>query len=142
MLSENLLRLRKLHNLSQEAVAEKLGVTRQAAAKWENGESTPDIVNCIGLAKLYGVSLDELVQYQEVSMGLPIPPKGKHIFGTVTVGDKGQLVIPKKAREIFGIAPGDRIVVLGDEAQGLALVREENMLKMLEAFRAGMGSAE
>ncbi len=142
MLSENLLRLRKLHNLSQEAVAEKLGVTRQAAAKWENGESTPDIVNCIGLAKLYGVSLDELVQYQEFSVGLPIPPKGKHIFGTVTVGDKGQLVIPKKAREIFGIAPGDRIVVLGDEAQGLALVREENMLKMLEAFRAGMGSAE
>ncbi len=142
MLSENLLRLRKLHNLSQEAVAEKLGVTRQAAAKWENGESTPDIVNCIGLAKLYGVSLDELVQYEEASMGLPIPPRGKHIFGTVTVGDKGQLVIPKKAREIFGIAPGDRIVVLGDEAQGLALVREENMVKMLEAFRAGMGSAE
>ena len=50
-------------------------------------------------------------------------PKGKHIFGTVKVGEKGQIVIPKDARELFGIQPGDSLVVLGDEATGLAIMK-------------------
>lgn len=53
------------------------------------------------------------------------PPKGKHLFGTVTVGEKGQIVIPKNAREIFGIKPGDSLVVLGDEATGLAIMKND-----------------
>ena len=52
-------------------------------------------------------------------------PDGKHIFGVVNVGDKGQIVIPKKARDVFHIQPGDQLLVLGDEAQGLALVKAE-----------------
>lgn len=48
---------------------------------------------------------------------LPVK-KGQHIFGTVKVGEKGQIVIPKEARRIFGIKPGDTLLVLGDEAQG------------------------
>lgn len=47
-------------------------------------------------------------------------PKGKYAW-TVTVGEKGQIVIPKQARDIFGIAPGDSLVLLGDEARGLAI---------------------
>jgi AbrB family looped-hinge helix DNA binding protein len=58
-----------------------------------------------------------------------IHPKGKHIFGTVKVGDRGQIVIPKKAREIFEISPGDSLLVLGDEAQGIAIVKEEVYLQ-------------
>ena len=54
-----------------------------------------------------------------------VPPKGKHLFGTVTVGEKGQIVIPKNAREIFGIKPGDSLVVLGDEATGLAIMKND-----------------
>ena len=50
---------------------------------------------------------------------------GKHIFGTVKVGEKGQIVIPKEAREIFDIKPGDTLLVLGDEAQGIAIVKNE-----------------
>ena len=46
-------------------------------------------------------------------------PKGKHIFGTVKVGEKGQIVIPKEAREKYGIKAGDTLLVLGDDAQGL-----------------------
>ena len=42
-------------------------------------------------------------------------PKGKHIFGTVKIGEKGQIVIPKAARELFDLKPGDSLVVLGDE---------------------------
>lgn len=47
-------------------------------------------------------------------------PKGKYAW-TVTVGEKGQIVIPKQARDIFGIAPGDSLILLGDETRGLAI---------------------
>jgi len=47
-------------------------------------------------------------------------PKGKYAW-TVTVGEKGQIVIPKQARELFGIHPGDTLMLLGDESRGLAI---------------------
>ena len=47
---------------------------------------------------------------------------GKYIFGTAKVGERGQIVIPKEAREIMGIHPGDTLLILGDEKQGLAIV--------------------
>lgn len=47
-------------------------------------------------------------------------PKGKYAW-TVTVGEKGQIVIPKQAREVFDIHPGDTLVILGDESKGLAI---------------------
>ncbi len=52
-------------------------------------------------------------------------PDGKYIFGTVKVGEKGQIVIPKEAREIFNIQPGDTLLLLGDDAQGIAIVKNE-----------------
>ena len=48
------------------------------------------------------------------------PPKGKYAW-SVTVGEKGQIVIPKQAREIFDIRPGDSLLLLGDEQRGLAI---------------------
>lgn len=47
-------------------------------------------------------------------------PRGKYAW-TVTVGEKGQIVIPKQAREVFGIGPGDTLILLGDEAKGIAI---------------------
>jgi AbrB family looped-hinge helix DNA binding protein len=47
-------------------------------------------------------------------------PKGKHAW-TATVGEKGQIVIPKQAWEIFGIRPGDTLILLGDEKRGIAI---------------------
>lgn len=47
-------------------------------------------------------------------------PKGKYAW-TVTVGEKGQIVIPKQARDVFEIKPGDTLVILGDEKRGLAI---------------------
>ena len=47
-------------------------------------------------------------------------PEGKYAW-TATVGEKGQIVIPKQARDIFGIKPGDTLLVLGDEKQGIAI---------------------
>ena len=47
-------------------------------------------------------------------------PKGKHVW-TATVGEKGQIVIPKQARDLFGIRPGDVILLFGDEERGIAI---------------------
>ncbi len=136
MFSENLTKLRKLNKLTQEDVAEKVGVTRQAVAKWEAGETLPDIERCRVLAGLFDVSLDDLANYEpQENMGLGLPPKGKHIFGMVTVGEKGQIVIPAKARKLFGISPGDGLVVLGDESQGLAILKSDYFLELADAIR-------
>ena len=131
MFKDNLAQMRKVVQLTQEDVAEKLGVTRQSVAKWESGESVPDLDKCKQRAEIFGVSLDDLANYEpEENLGLGLPPKGKHLFGLVTVGDKGQIVIPAKARKIFDISTGDQLVVLGDEGQGLALIKSEKFLTL------------
>ena len=132
--SENLVELRKLNNYSQEELAELIGVSRQTLSKYETGESLPDIEKCRQLAEAFSVTVDDLVSYEKNdadNLGYSIPPKGKHIFGMVRVGDKGQIVIPAKARKIFGIAPGDALIVLGDEGQGIALIKEKGLLDLI-----------
>lgn len=116
--------------MSQEQLAEAVGVSRQTISKYETGEALPDIDKCKIMAELFDVSLDDLVNYDKQTSGLGIPPKGKHMFGLVKVGDKGQIVIPAKARKIFGIEPGDNLVILGDETQGLALIVERSFMKL------------
>lgn len=123
----NLKNLRMRHQLTQEEVAERLNVSRQVIAKWEKGESTPDIQHCMELAKLYNVTLDNLVNFKEADEQLGIPPKGKHFFGVATIGERGQMVIPKQAREVFGLGAGDKLIIVGDDERGLALVPEKMM---------------
>lgn len=62
MISRNLTALRQYHKYSQEEVAEKVGVTRQAVAKWESGSADPSTTNLLALAKLYGVEAEELLR--------------------------------------------------------------------------------
>ena len=127
MIYMNLKRLRNQHQYTQEMLAEELDVSRQVIAKWERGDSTPDIKLCVKLADLYGVTIDNLVNYNEKEAGLGVPPKGKHVFGTATVGERGQIVIPKKARELFHIEAGDTIIIVGDEERGLAIIPQSYM---------------
>lgn len=61
IMAERFAQLRKKAGLSQEELAEKLGISRQAVSKWERAESSPDTDNLIALSKLYGLSLDELL---------------------------------------------------------------------------------
>ncbi|MCR4755816.1 MAG: helix-turn-helix transcriptional regulator [Lachnospiraceae bacterium] len=136
MFKDNLIQLRKIYNMSQEELADKLGVTRQTVSKYETGESLPDIEKCAAIAAVFGVTIDDLINYsKEENMGLDVPPKGKYIFGIVKVGDKGQIVIPAKARKIFEIEPGDNLVLLGDEGQGLAIIKEKGILDLLNTIR-------
>ena len=132
MFAENLVALRKVHAMSQEELAERIGVSRQTLSKYETGESLPDIEKFKALADVFGITVDDLISYEKsAGMGLGIPPRGKHVFGLVKVGEKGQIVIPAKARTVFHIKPGDNLIVIGDESQGIALIREENLLELL-----------
>ena len=136
MFKDNLIHLRKMKQMTQEDVAEITGVSRQAVAKWESGETIPDLEKCRLLAEAFEVSLDDLANFEpEENLGLEVPPKGKHLFGMVTVGDKGQIVIPAKARKLFDISAGDQLVVLGDETQGLAIIKAKHFLSLADAVR-------
>lgn len=138
LISQNLTALRQYHKYSQEEVAERVGVSRQAVAKWESGETVPDILNCDALADLYDISVDTLIHYDQEKEHMPIPPKGKHLFGTVKVGERGQIVLPKKARDLFRIKQGDLLVVLGDEnpeTAGIALVPGDTILRNIASLR-------
>ena len=136
MICENIQILRKKRSLTQEALAEEVGVTRQTIAKWESGESIPDLELAGRLAAALDVSLDDLTQapreeLEEESL------QGKHMFGVVTVGDKGQIVIPVRARRVFGIKPGDQLMVLGEDGKGLALTDARLFMSVAEAYRNG-----
>ena len=58
-------------------------------------------------------------------------PKGKYIW-TARVGEKGQIVIPKEARDVFNIQPGDTLLLLGDEVQGIAIVKNDMFVDFAE----------
>ena len=66
-IANKLLRLRKEKGLSQEQLAQKLGISRQAISKWERAEASPDTDNLIELAKHYDISLDELLLHEPSS---------------------------------------------------------------------------
>ena len=62
---------------------------------------------------------------------------GKYIFGVVKVGDKGQIVIPKDARKIYDIKPGDALIMLGDE-RGIALLKTEIFQGVIDQAMGGL----
>lgn len=132
-ITNNLRSLRNRNNWSLEYVAERLEVSRQAVAKWENGDSLPDVMKCDALASLYDVTLTDLIRHNEETEGIPIGPAGKHIFGIVPVGARGQIVLPKKARDLLNIETGDTLIVLGDTnpaSTGIALIDSEAFMRM------------
>lgn len=135
MINQILISLRKQAGLTQEQLAEKIGVSRQSIASWEKGDSTPDVTKCIALADLYDVSVDDLVGHSDNCAGI-VAPKGKYFFGSLTVGSRGQIVIPKKAREIFHITEGDQLLLLGDDERGLALLPAKAMSDFLDAIQS------
>ena len=117
-IANKLVKLRKQAGLSQEELADKLGLSRQAVSKWERAEASPDTDNLICLAKLYNVSLDDLLSTEDdpetiikeqvkkedekAEEGIHIQNDGVHL-----VDDEGSEVIVKKGK----------VIVKGDEAK-------------------------
>lgn len=143
MLKENLVMLRNIHGFSQEEIAERINISRQAYAKWESGATVPDIEKCGMLAAVYGITIDSLVKTEtaEGIGSIPPAPKGKNIWGSVTINDRGQIVIPKGARDKFALTSGTRLIVLSDE-EGIALLPAEefeNKMKMAMEYASRLG---
>ncbi len=132
-IAENILATRLSVHMTQEQLAEAAGVSRQTVAKWESGATAPDLEHAAAIAEAFGTTLDTLVSFDCDSTGIGAPPRGRHLFGNVKVGERGQIVIPKEARDLFGIKPGDKLVVLGEEGQGLALCKESDFMANVEA---------
>ncbi len=134
MLKDNLIVLRNMYGMSREEIAEKIGISRQAYAKWEKGATVPDIEKCKRLADFYGVTVDSLLKTEtEDKIGMiPPAPKGKNIWGSVAINERGQIVIPKAAREKFGWNAGQRLIVLSDE-EGIALLPAETFEARMKA---------
>ena len=122
-ISENLRTLRIRERYSLEDVAEIIGVSRQSVAKWESGESLPDIEKCAKLSKLYKVTLDALVNEALSIEGTHNGEDGKYCFGITIVGEDNKIILPEKALALFDIHPGDGMLILADSEKGMALVK-------------------
>ena len=88
------------------------------------------------LAQVYGVTLDSLTKTETVDgVGMvPPAPQGKSIWGAVALGERGQIVIPKAARDKFALTAGDRLIVVSDE-NGIALIPAEFFERKLRELR-------
>ncbi|KKB42866.1 helix-turn-helix domain-containing protein [Bacillus thermotolerans] len=140
MIGMNIRILRKKHRMSQEALAERVDVSRQTVAKWENGEALPDIYKSKMLAGLFQVTLDQLSDKMSEEEIRQLGPKGKQFFGVVKVGAQGEIIIPKRARELYQVRTGDKLVVLGeDDTNGLALLKSESFLEFADMIRRAEG---
>jgi transcriptional regulator with XRE-family HTH domain len=123
MISSNLRMLRRSSRYTLEELAEIIGVSRQTIAKWEAGETYPDIENCVKLSALFKVSLDALVK-EPIQYLVDKPnDQGQYMFGIEIINDDGSVPLTDKARTIMGIFPGDRILLLGDRDKGIAIVK-------------------
>lgn len=123
-LTSNLVFMRYKHGYTMEALAEIISVSRQTVAKWETGESYPDIMNCMKLATLYKVSLDELV-YKPLREALSneVSSDINKICGVLDIEENGVIKLPVSLMEMFDIKAGDKVLLLADRREGIALVK-------------------
>ncbi len=130
MIGKRLKKLRKEKNFSLEYVAERIDVSRQTIAKWEAGETLPDVVKCKKLMDLYESSLDELTlseRERRIGEGELAAQTGKYVFGIVKVGEGGLMPIPQKARKVLHIQKGDQLLVLGNPEHGMTVVKIDEL---------------
>ena len=123
-ITENLTMLRHKSGYTLEALAEIISVSRQTVAKWESGDSYPDITNCLKLATLYKISLDELVNKPlEDVINNDFYPRDDRICGVVEISQEGCIKIPDSVMELFDVHCGGKMLLLAERKQGIALVK-------------------
>lgn len=121
--SEKLRALRKQAGFSQEALAEKLGVSRQAVTKWETEAGLPDIENIMAVSALFGVSMDELLSGERDGKGPP-----DFLFESVTEYD-----VAETKRFDMKLGGAKKLVVSGYEGEKLRVRLASNTLQTLRS---------
>lgn len=76
------------------------------------------------------------IHTNQINQNNMLEEKGKYIFGVVKIGERGQIVIPKEAREVYGLKAGDSLLVLGDK-KGMALVKTEVFQDKIDEMLGG-----
>lgn len=124
-MNEKLRQLRLVCKMTQEELAEKMEVSRQTVAKWESGESIPDMVKCYELAKIFDIEIEDIanvfIPKKDINR---IHPKNKYFFGVSKIVNN-RIVLSDEALQIFGLENGDEVIILGDTTQGIALVPKD-----------------
>ena len=110
---------RTQRGLTQEALAEMIGVSRQTVAKWERGDTLPDVASCVRMADAFGIPVEMMARGMTAG---PPTVDGQKMYGCVRVNEKGQITLPVDVREAFGIRPGSLMLVLADTGRGIALL--------------------
>lgn len=122
-LSEKLKALRSQSKLSQEGLAAKLGVSRQAVTKWETGAGIPDIENLISISRMFGVSLDELLNAEKIEKEAP-----DYLYESVTEYD-----IDEPKRYDIKLGGAKRIAVTGCDSEKIKVRLVSNTLSGLQS---------
>ena len=127
-LADNIIRLRKKANWSQEALATQIGVSRQSVSKWESGQSTPDIEHILKLAEAFGVTTDALLDAKSVSK----PIEAEEVDSSPTLQDRAiaQRYVAYKTDEANMITRGVRWCVMAPSAL-FAMLAVQNALPEL-----------
>ena len=129
---ENLQRLRKANKLSQEALAEIMGVSRQAVAKWESGQSYPDINKLIILSSLLKISIDDLVKNIEKD---PCEPKGKININGGFILNKEIIDFMIRAKKATYAGKGAEVISSRPNSHDLEYI--EGSLKYIDTYLGG-----
>lgn len=123
-IADNLRLMRSKYGYTLESLAEIVDVSRQTIAKWETGESYPDIEKCVKLAYLYKISLDELVNRPLWDVQIQNLNTGENkLCGVLELSEEGSITLPKQVMDMFDIKPGEKILLLAERKQGIAIVK-------------------
>ena len=122
--AENLKMLRKQAGMSQEQLAEKLGVSRQAVTKWETGAGIPDIENIMAISTLFDISIDDLLSNESGSKKLP---ETEYLYESVTEYD-----IDESKRYDMKLGGAKRLVLVGDEGEKIRVSLGSNTFSALQ----------
>lgn len=123
-IADNLRTLRRKNDYTLEQLAEIIDVSRQTIAKWETGETLPDVANCVKLATLFKVTLDEFVTMRAGQQeNLEEDSKNGRVMGIVDVETDGRIIIPDQILDLFEIRSGEKVLLLADKKQGIAIVK-------------------
>ena len=122
--AENLKMLRKQAGMSQEQLAERLGVSRQAVTKWETGAGIPDIENIMAISTLFDISIDDLLSNESGSKKLP---ETEYLYESVTEYD-----IDESKRYDMKLGGAKRLVLVGDEGEKIRVSLGSNTFSALQ----------
>ena len=126
-MNNRLKQLRLTSKMTQEELAEKMNVSRQTVAKWEAGDSIPDIAKCSVLASIFNLYLDDIADmFIKRDDERAIRPKNQYFLGFSKIENR-TVVLPENAMKMYGFQEGDELLILANSSQEITLATKKNL---------------